>query len=179
MNGYRKLVLFVEGKDDQLFAESILRPLAQSLFDHVEVYEYAEEKPTKVRGYINQIRFVHDWSYIFIADFDQGPCVTLRKSGLTRRYNGLETERIMIVRHEIESWYLGGLDSDSCDDLGIQYLRDTNDATKEQFDSLIPSRFEDRADFMLEVLGRYDIETARGRNGSFDYALGKYFSPSR
>ena len=177
MNYYTRLILFVEGKDDRRFAESVLCPLAEPLFDHVEVYEYAEGNPAKVRSYINQIRFVPDWSYVFIADFDQGPCVTLRKDQLVSRYGNLDAGRIMIVSREIESWYLAGLDSDSCHDLGVQFLRDTNDATKERFDNMTPSRFENRADFMVEVLNKYNTETARIRNVSFDYAMGKHFRP--
>ena len=179
MNGYRKLVLFVEGSDDQLFAESILRPLVQPLFDYVQIYPYAKEKPTKVRGYVNQIRYVADWSYIFIADFDQGPCVTRRKDQLMSRYGNLDADRILIVKSEIESWYLAGLDSDSCIELGVQPLGDTDSITKEIFGTVIPRNYEDRVGFMVDALRYYDIGTARDKNTSFDYAMGKHFSPSR
>ena len=69
------------------------------------------------------------------------------------------------------------MDRDSCAELGIPFVGDTDDVTKEQFDDMTPHRFETRTDFMLEILSKYDIETARGRNESFDYAMGKYFRP--
>ena len=174
-SSFRRFTLFVEGDDDQRFANSILRPLLEPVCDYLEIYRYAQKRPSDVRRYIRSLDRIPDANYLFIADFDQGPCVTLKKSRLIDRYGSLEPEWILIVRREIESWYLAGLDADSCSELGIQFLRDTNDATKEGFDDLIPLRFEDRVDFMLEVLSKYDIETARGRNESFDYAMGKHF----
>ena len=153
--------------------------LAEVVYDHLEIYQYAQKRFADVRRYIRSIDLTPGADYLFIADFDQGPCVTLRKSRLMTEYDNLDALRIVIVKTEIESWYLAGLDSHSCVDLRIQTLRDTNDVTKEQFDNIKSPHFEDRADFILEVLSRYDTETARDRNASFDYALDKYFSPSR
>ena len=93
------------------------------------------------------------------------------------RYGSLEIERILIVRREVESWYLAGLDSDSHEEFRLPTRRNTDGITKERFDGLIPSRFDSRTDFMVEILNRYDVEVARGRNESFDYAMGKYFRP--
>ena len=167
----------MEGDDDQRFANSILRPLLEPVFDYLEIYQYAQKRPSDVRRYIRSLDRIPDADYLFIADFDQGPCVTMRKSRLIDRYGSLEIERILIVRREIESWYLAGLDSDSHEEFRLPTRRNTDGITKEWFDDLKPSRFEDRVDFMEEILNRYDIETARGRNESFDYAMGKYFRP--
>ena len=174
-SSFRRFTLFVEGDDDQRFANSILRPLLEPVCDYLEIYQYAQKRPSDVRRYIRSLDRIPDADYLFIADFDQGPCVTLRKSRLIDRYGSLEIERILIVRREVESWYLAGLSSDSCEELQIPERRNTNSTTKEQFDALIPSRFEDRTDFLVEILSRYDIETARGRNESFNYAMGKHF----
>ena len=171
MNGYRILVIFVEGRDDRRFIETVLRPLLEPSFDHIKVEEYAQKVPSKVNGYISGIKFRQDSDYIFIADFDQGPCITRRKSQLMNQFSNLDSERILIVRREIESWYIAGLNSDSCHELGIQEPRHTNDLTKEQFDGLIPQRFDNRTDFMVETLNRYDIPTARRKNESFDYTM--------
>ena len=157
------------------FAKVVLFPLAGHIYDYVDTYEYAQEKPAKVRDYINNIKNTPDWSYIFVADFDQGPCVTRRKDRLVSRYGNLDIERILIVRRLIESWYLAGLNQDSCAELGIRSPDDTSTISKEQFDDLVPSRFEDRVNFMVEVLNRYDIGAARQQNESFDYAMGKHF----
>ena len=165
----------MEGDDDQRFANSILRPLLKPVCDYLEIYRYAQKRPSDVRRYIRSLDHIPDANYLFIADFDQGPCVTLRKSRLIERYGGLEPERILIVRTEIESWYMAGLDSDSYEEFRLPIRRNIDSITKEQFDGLVPARFEDRVDFMEEILNRYDIGAARGRNASFDYAMGKYF----
>ncbi len=175
ISSFRRFTLFVEGGDDQRFANSILRPLLEPVCDYLEIYQYAQKRPPDVRRYIRSLDRIPDANYLFIADFDQGPCVTLRKSRLINRYGSLEPERILIVRREIESWYMAGLDSDSYEEFRLPTRRNTDGITKEQFDSLVPSRFEDRTDFMVEILNRYDKGAARRRNTSFDYAMGKYF----
>ena len=174
-SSFRRFTLFVEGNDDQRFADSILRPLLEPVCDYLEIYRYAEKRPSDVRRYVISLDRTPNADYLFIADFDQGPCVTLRKSRLINRYGSLEPERILIVRREIESWYLAGLDPDSYEEFRLPTRRNTDGITKEQFDGLLPSRFEDRVDFMEEILNRYDVGTARVRNESFDYAMGKYF----
>ena len=130
---YREIILFVEGADDRRFAASILLPLAGLIFDNVRVYEYSEQKPTKVSKYLNAIKNIGNWSYLFVADFDEGPCITLRKSRLTDKYNSLEEKRILIVRREIESWYMAGLDSNCCNELNIPDFIDAHSISKEQF----------------------------------------------
>ena len=178
MNGYTRLILFVEGRDDTRFVERVLSPLAQKTFTDIQIYEYAQRKPSQVREYISQIKFVSDWDYLFTADFDEGPCITLRKSRLMDQYDSLDDpKRILIVRREIESWYLAGLNSDSCAHLGIPNFPNTNDIVKEQFDGIIPQRFDSRTDFLVETLKWFDATTARRKNASFDYAMEKPFAP--
>ena len=182
MNEYTRLVLFVEGSDDTRFVESVLFPLAQRTFTDIQIYEYAERKQSHVRGYISQIKYIPGWNYIFTADFDQGPCITGKKSQLMNQFSSLDSERILIIRRLIESWYLAGLNSDSCHELGIQEPRHTNDLTKKQFDDIIPrcktrTRSEARTNFLIETLRRYDIPTARRKNASFNYAMEKHFTP--
>ena len=178
MRSYRRLTLFVEGKDDIHFAKVVLFPLAVHMYDYVDIYEYAQKTYSATREFITTILRTDYWDYLFIVDFDQGPCVTLRKERIVSRYGNLDSGRVLVVKREIESWYLAGLDQDSCAELGIPFLGNTDDITKEQFDGMIPNRFEDRTDFMVEILNRYDVETARGRNESFDYAMGKHFMPT-
>ena len=175
ISSFRRFTLFVEGDDDQRFANSILRPLLETVCDYLEIYQYAQKRPSDVRRYIRSLDHIPDANYLFIADFDQGPCVTRRKDQILSVYSNLDAGRILIVRREIESWYLAGLDSDSYEELGVPTHRNTNDVTKEHFDSLIPSYFNNRTDFMVEVLRQFDVGTARRRNGSFDYAMGKHF----
>ena len=48
-------------------------------------------------------------------------------------------------------------------------LASTDELTKEDFNRLIPRRFDSRIDFMFEILKSFSIETAARRNNSFDF----------
>ena len=85
----------------------------------------------------------------------------------------LAGDKIVIVIKEIESWYLAGLDEKQCKELGIKSFQETNDITKEQFNSVIPTKYDSRIDFMAEILKRFSIETAKSKNNSFQYFIEK------
>jgi len=77
------------------------------------------------------------------------------------------------VRKEIESWYLAILDDGKCKEFGVPSFR-TDDVTKEQFNGLIPKKFDSGIDFMREILKSFDIEIAKRKNRSFKYFAEKY-----
>jgi hypothetical protein len=79
-----------------------------------------------------------------------------------------------VVVKEIE-WYLAGLDDERRRELDIptNRHRHTDDLTKEQFESLMPMKFDSIIDFMNEILNRFDVDTAKGRNRSFGYLMDK------
>jgi hypothetical protein len=79
-----------------------------------------------------------------------------------------------VVIKEIESWYLAGLDDRSSKRLGTRYLNTTDNVTKEQFNDLIPKKFDSRIDFMQEILKCFHTETGKQKNTSFRYFLEKY-----
>lgn len=130
MSGYRRLFIWVEGGDDERFFRSVVCPQFAARCDWVEVRRYAAETPDKVGKFLGSIAAMAA-DYIFVADIDNSPCVTSKKAILTARYRNLDPARILIVKAEIESWYLAGLDAAACTRFGIGPLADTEPVTKE------------------------------------------------
>lgn len=115
-------------------------------------------------------------NYVFTADLDQSPCATIRKQKLVDKYARLESEKIIVVNQEIECWYVAGISPDKCDEVGIPILTTTEGITKEKFTDYSRSKFDSRIEFMIELLDRFDLETAKSMNGSFGYFLENYWS---
>ena len=123
---------------------------------------------------------------VIVADMDESPCVTDKKERILSSFRSLSagtgrstelssSTRILIVCREIESWYLAGLNDEECERLGLTTTIDNTDRiSKEQFLSLMPHRYNSKAEFMLEVLRVFDHETARSKNTSFRYFMQKY-----
>ena len=114
--------------------------------------------------------------YIVAADINHSPCVTQKKEALlSKKFKHINIDNIIIVIKEIESWYLAGLNESSRRELGIKsHKANIDELTKEQFDSLIPDKFNSRIVFMQEILKYFEIKTAAGNNKSFAYFTGKY-----
>lgn len=114
--------------------------------------------------------------YLLIADYDCSPCVTSKKEWLHQHIRGVEPERARIVIEEIESWYAAGIDEQGIAQFGMSALAalaGTDSLTKEQFNEMVPDKFDSRIDFMMEILKIFSVETARRKNRSFDYFLRK------
>jgi len=93
-----------------------------------------------------------------------------------RKYTSLKDapERMAVVIKEIESWYLAGLGDKAGERMGVTSFQTTDNVTKERFDSIMPSRFDSRIDFMCEMLKNFDFETAVQKNRSFAYFAAKF-----
>src|SRR5215218_1316481 len=91
------------------------------------------------------------------------PCVTERKAALLAKYRRLDFSKVIIVKAEIESWYLAGLDADTCARLKLREVRDTQTVTKERFFQMMPGEFRSGLDFMVEVLKHHAIDVARAQ----------------
>jgi len=78
------------------------------------------------------------------------------------------------VVKEIESWYLAGLDDDASSFLGLPAFSATDTVTKEDFNELIPEKFDSRIDFMMEMLKYFLPGVAVGKNRSFAYFIHKH-----
>lgn len=174
MGIYKELFVFVEGDDDELFFDKVIELMFRGKYDSIEVIQWAQERPGKTDGYIRSIKS-ENWNadYILVTDMDT-PCVTAKKEKIQRRFGNVDEDRIMVVKKEIESWYLAVLDDDKCKEFGIRSFSDTDNVAKEQFGELVPKRFDSDVDFMREILKCFDVETAKRKNKSFRYFVEKY-----
>ena len=79
---YRRLWLIVEGTDDRRFCNEVLLPVFQQTFDHVAIWQYSQQKLTKVASLIRSIEAMNA-DYLMFGDIDERPCVTSAKEYLT------------------------------------------------------------------------------------------------
>ena len=113
--------------------------------------------------------------YIFLTDINSRPCVTSKKEERLKVHNQLDMDKIIVVIKEIESWYLAGLNAGSSEKLDIRHYVQTDSMTKEQFESLVPKKYE-KTDFMIEILKpeNFSLEVALQKNDSFKYFFDNY-----
>ena len=82
--------------------------------------------------------------YILLGDYDSSDkCITLKKEELIDEFNHLNKDVIFIVKDEIESWFLSGMNTDSeiFDEFDVP--DDTEGITKEMFNEMMDnSRFD-------------------------------------
>ena len=135
---YRRLWLLVEGADDRRFCTEVLTPFFRATFDHVAIWDYSQKKDAKLTSLIRSIDSMND-HYLLFGDIDERPCVTATKEYLVNQFSVPAWDRIVVVRREIEAWYLAGLDDEACRDLGLDGVSnvDVDAVTKEQFDRLV------------------------------------------
>jgi len=167
------IYVFLEGDKDERFFNVIIKPILRQRYDAIVPWRYAHRSKEDV---IRALRSVRDGKadYLFLKDIDTRPCVTARKEDLVKTYRKrIDLSWAVVVIREIESWYLAGLDDEDRQKLGISpnRHRHTDDVTKELFESLMPKKYDSITDFMDEILKRFCIDTAKGRNRSFCYLM--------
>jgi len=170
---YKRLFLLVEGNNDERFFQRIIKPKFEEKYNTVTLWKYTQVKNMKVDKFLESIRAMGA-DYIYVADINRAPCITAKKQEIKNRVRDINEGRIIVVIKEIESWYLAGLDETSSKELGMSPFSTTNGITKEQFNDLIPKRFDSRIDFMSEILKHFSIEIANQKNISFRYFLEKH-----
>jgi hypothetical protein len=177
---YRRMHVLVEGRDDREFFNVVIRPILQERYDHVQVWEYAGATIERRISYLRSVQAMNA-DYLFVTDINTSPCITERKGHLVDSHrNMIDPDCAIIVKTEIEGWYAAGVDDQACREFGIASLSHTDDVTKEQFRSLMPRRFNRSvADFMAEILRRFRVELARGKNRSFCYLMDKLEARSK
>ncbi len=169
-----KLFIFVEGTEDELFFESIIKPLFTERYSDVRIWEYSQENLKRRRNFIRSIQAMQA-DYLYVTDINNAVCVTAKKESIVEGI-GPEKDRIIVVVREIEGWYLAGISTEKAKKLGIQDFRETNEITKEQFNRLIPEEIGSRLVFMQNILKEYNIEIAKEKNKSLRHFLQKFGS---
>lgn len=170
---FKRLFVWVEGEDDRRFFDKIIKPKLNNKYHFIETICFATMKIEKVDKYIKSVKEM-DEDYIYVVDINNVQCVNLKKQIIKNRLKNIDSDRIVVVIKEIESWYLAGIDEKTSLRLKIREFNNTNNITKEVFNKLIPRRFDSRIDFMLEILKNFSIEVARRKNKSFKYFIDKY-----
>jgi hypothetical protein len=168
-----RIFILVEGEDDVRFFGRIIKPLLINRYDAVEIIPYASIKRTKVDNFLKSIRLMKS-DYIFVADIDAENSVRDKKQVLYSHFSHIDGGSIIVVIKEIESWYYAGLTPESVQDLEVPDIPLTDDLTKEDFNRLIPRKYDSRIDFMFEILKYFSIDSARKKNYSFRFFIERY-----
>ncbi len=168
----KRLVVWVEGKQDRRFFEAVVKPRLSRISDDLLIKEDSERQRPLINRTLRSMSH-QGFDRLFVTDMNAAPCVTSRKDKLKAHYPELLDEEIIVVATEIESWYLAGLTPDGESALKVKCQTSTDRLTKEDLDRLRPSRFDSET-FLLELLQHFDVETARGRNQSFAHLFRKF-----
>jgi len=163
--------VLVEGDDDERFIKSF-ESLLLSKYAWMKIYRYSCKKTQDIERLIVSINKM-SCDYLFLRDFDENRCVIELKDHILVRKKFLDRGKIIIVKKEIESWYLAGLTCEQLKKWKIDESRAVETIDKEYFESVIPRCFISKADFMVEILKNYSIEEARDRCQSLNYFLNK------
>lgn len=102
------------------------------------------------------------------------PCISSRKEKRHDEYPSLPLDRIIIVKEEIESWFLAGISNSLNEFKEIEMPINTEHISKEDFDKMIEnSKYDSKISFLKEVSKNYDMDLAIGRNDSLRYFIDK------
>jgi len=103
---YRRIDLLVEGRDDREFFSAVVKPILERQYEYVQIKEYATDTLEKRMNYIKSIRAM-EADYLFVTDINASPCITEKKERTISQHKGrLDVDHTIVVRSEIESWYL-------------------------------------------------------------------------
>lgn len=177
---FKQLLIFVEGPDDERFISQVAVPRLQDRYNHIKFIKYATMTKIAVEAFIKTCKQKESYDYLFVCDMDargdKSVCVTSRKQKEQNKYgrNLLETNKIVIVKEEIESWYLAGITTEAAARFKIKLVADTTFTTKEEFEKMIPKNFVSSNDFMVEILKNYSLEQGVEANPSLNYFAIKY-----
>ena len=168
-----KVFIYVEGDHDEIFANYILSYYLRKT-KSIEIWpiKYAEKSPKLIN---KDIKSKSNFKYIFLSDLDNNyyPCITARKEDRLKNYEYLNSSNIVIVKEEIESWYLAGINTSSEQFSELIIPDSTDDIEKETFDQMISTISDSKKDCLVEIAKNFDFDLAVKRNSSFRYFLNK------
>ena len=130
------LFIFIEGKHDKIFVDYVLSDYLSKV-KSMDVFPipYAKKSPSRINKNIKS-KSNH---YLFLSDLDSNetPCITSKKESRTNKYSYLDSDRIIIVKEEIESWFLAGIDSQLDQFKNFVIPNSTDLITKDEFDEML------------------------------------------
>jgi hypothetical protein len=168
------LHIFIEGDSDEYFVNWIVEPSFSNKGIDVITHKYANMTKENITKLILSITELKE-DFICLTDY-RSPCITSTKEKLQRdKFDGIDTNKIVIVKKVIESWYLAGLSCYNCKKMKIPENNITDGINKTDFNNMVAkSKYQPRIDCMLEILKRFDIMIAKQQNHSFNYFYEKY-----
>lgn len=152
-----ELFVFVEGSDDERFFRWYFEER------NVKIIPYASMQKKEITGIIKSLEY-RGIDYIFTADAD-GASIEEKTDKIVEKY-GVDSQAVSIVQYEIESWYLAGIDEEETKKYKIRYYSNTDDITKEKFNSMIPKRYTSIS-FKIDILKKFKVGVAKERNKTF------------
>ncbi len=173
MNGWRGVYLFVEGQDDVLFVERILKPRLETHFEFVAIIAYASTRQAILAQQARAIQKSGAQLWV-IADYDNAPCFTARRREVVQRFDeAIEIQQVLLARPEIEAWYCAGISEPS--QFRVQLPSNIESITKERFNRLFARSLnrQIRTELLLLLLESYDWEVALRRSVSLHYCARK------
>ena len=114
--------------------------------------------------------------YLFLSDLDRNEtlCISSKKDLRMNKYKNLDPNKIIIVKEEIESWFLAGIDSKRNQFKNFIVPHNTDLITKQDFDALLKKHsIDNKNNFLIEIAKNFNIKLAAERNTSFKYFLDK------
>jgi len=178
MKKKEQLYILLEGTDDERYFNAVIIPHFKTKYKKVNSIRYANMPKNIFIKYIKTFQ-EQGSDYIMFTDLDsQGDknyCVTKRKNKIIKNYKSkIKQDQIIVIKEEIESWYLAGITQADLKIYKIKKQNNTELVNKEQFKQLIPKDFTSTMDFMIEILKEYALDYAVGINNSLKYFSEKF-----
>jgi hypothetical protein len=179
MESFKQLFIFIEGPYDERFFEKQIKPLFLETYSNVKLIKYASSEKKFIVGLIKTLKHQPSSAYIFVSDFDaRGDnhyCVTQKKEKVREKFsNVIDNNCIVVVKEEIESWYLAGITNANLERFKIKSFLNTEQIDKESFIDLLPKEYTSKTDFLIESLKEFSLETGIDFNNSLKYFVAKY-----
>lgn len=167
----------IEGDDDERFVDRIVSPILEGNYDYIGFYQYAQRAKKDIERFIRSL-LSKQADFLCLADINALPCVTAKKQQIKEHKIGaVDDDRIVVIKMEIESWYLAGLDEECCSGLRIPICATTDTMDKENFKQLTArSKLGYTIHCMIEMLNNYDLNMALSKNNSLRYFYNKHLS---
>jgi len=175
--GSKKLGIFVliEGNDDLAFFESVLKPYFEKDYFVAIPYRYSIKPNADVNKLIESSRSMK-YDYLVFADLDTTKCVSTKKESLLKSYKKFEEKKIVIVKKEIESWYIAGIKDKKIKGFRKSYAQKSETVDKEKFLEIFLKHYDSKLDLFQEILKYYSLETAIQNNSSLKYLFTKHLN---
>lgn len=167
------IYIFVEGEDDEIFLKYFLKRFSLD-YDKIIFWKYAQKKKSDNIKLLNSIKQVKDWDYFIFADFDSRESLNQRKREIQKKFgNEVDNDKLFIVIEEIESWFAAGIDFKYFDLEKLKYIKDTQEITKEFFNSQCLGKYHPKTHFLIEIMKRFQLKQSLDRNLSLNYTYYK------